>query len=90
MWLDEKRLMVSVPFTWNLPELKAFLNQRSAEWDTALVGGPAIQLMPDYLNGYASRSGAKQCISYWVEAGKVPGIRSERDGRYLRFFRSES
>lgn len=35
---------------------------------------------------YASRSGAKQCIAYWAQAGKVPGIRCERDGRHLRFY----
>lgn len=48
------------------------------------------ELVENIDHHYASRSGAKQCISHWVQAGKVPGIRSERDGRYLRFFRSES
>lgn len=39
---------------------------------------------------YASRSGAKQCLSYWAQAGKVPGIRCDRDGRYLRFYLTDA
>ena len=34
-----------------MPEVKRRLCQRSFEWDKALVGGPAIKLMPDYFNG---------------------------------------
>ena len=49
MWRDGSLLYVSVPFTWNLPELRAFLSQRSAAWTQAFVGGPAVDLMPDFL-----------------------------------------
>ena len=49
MWRDGSLLYVSVPFTWNLPELRAFLSQRSAAWTQAFVGGPAVDLMPGFL-----------------------------------------
>jgi hypothetical protein len=54
MWFyaqPRKELAISVPFTWNLPELKAFLTQKSMAWESAVVGGPAIDLMPGYLEG---------------------------------------
>lgn len=35
---------------------------------------------------YASKSCAKQCISHWAQAGKVPSVRCESDGKHLRFF----
>lgn len=48
-WLEDRTLMVSVPFTWNLPATAQLLRQKSMLWDRAVVGGPAIDLMPDYL-----------------------------------------
>lgn len=52
MWTEGNgHLCVSVPFTWNLPEVRAFLSQKSAWWQTAQVGGPAVDLMPRYLDG---------------------------------------
>jgi hypothetical protein len=52
MWREFGReLRVSVPFTWNLPELRQFLMQKSAWWEHATVGGPAIALMTNYLDG---------------------------------------
>lgn len=50
-WTEGRTLYVSVPFTWNLPEVRSFLLQRSLLWDTAVVGGPAVKLMPGYLAG---------------------------------------
>lgn len=50
-WIDNRVLYVSVPFTWNLPEVRADLMQRSFLWDAAIVGGPAVELMPEYLAG---------------------------------------
>lgn len=35
---------------------------------------------------YASKSCAKQCISHWAQAGKVQGVRCEREGVQLRFY----
>lgn len=50
MWIESNTLFVSVPFTWNLPALRQYLQQRSAAWDGCFVGGPAVQLMPEYLS----------------------------------------
>ena len=52
-------LYMSIPFTWNLPEAKVYLCQTSTEWKSAIVGGPAVQLMPEYLDGLS-----------WVKIGK--------------------
>ena len=49
-WINWRILHVSIPFTWNLPFVRSYIMQRSMEWDTAMVGGPATQLIPDYFN----------------------------------------
>lgn len=50
-WVAERKLHVSVPFTWCLPRVRTLLRQRSTEWDEAVVGGPGIRLLPRYLDG---------------------------------------
>ncbi len=50
-WQVADTLFVSVPFTWNLPAVKAELEQGSMYWKSARVGGPAVDLMPAYLQG---------------------------------------
>lgn len=50
-WIENGTLYVSVPFTWNLPKLKEDLMQRSFLWEKAIIGGPAISVMPDFLRG---------------------------------------
>ena len=45
-WFADHCLYVSVPFTWNLPALRQRLMQRSFEYNSAIVGGPAIDLIP--------------------------------------------
>jgi hypothetical protein len=50
-WMVERTLFVSVPFTWRLPAVRTMLIERSLLWDKAIVGGPAIRLMPSYLSG---------------------------------------
>lgn len=50
-WIKERVLYLSIPFTWNLPSVKSSLLQRSIFWETAVVGGPAVELMPGYLSG---------------------------------------
>ena len=44
-------MFVSVPFTWNLPALRAEFEQRDFQYDAVVVGGPAVQLMPGMLTG---------------------------------------
>ncbi len=43
--------MVSIPFTWNLPQVRRYLEAGAPSWDVAMVGGPAVKLMPEYLAG---------------------------------------
>ncbi|MBE3120315.1 MAG: hypothetical protein IMZ50_16380 [Candidatus Atribacteria bacterium] len=50
-WQVDDVLYVSIPFTWNLPTVRAELQQGSWLWNRAVVGGPATRLMPDYLAG---------------------------------------
>lgn len=50
-WHVGRTFYVSVPFTWNLPAVRRILSQQSLFWDQAVVGGPAVQLMPDFLAG---------------------------------------
>ena len=49
LWIENRILYASIPFTWNLPMMKGGLRQRSMLWDMAIVGGPAVELLPDYL-----------------------------------------
>ena len=37
-------MFVSIPFTWNLPEVRAAVSQQSFFWDGVTVGGPAVKL----------------------------------------------
>jgi hypothetical protein len=57
-------LYVSVPFTWSLPVVRDELTARSLLWDRAVVGGPAVQLMPDFLAG----------LSGVTVGGDMPGV----------------
>lgn len=63
-WIEGRKMRVSIPFTWNLPAVRDMLLQRSFLWDSAEVGGPAVELMPDFFSGMD-----------WVEIGRdCPGI----------------
>lgn len=50
-WIENRVLCVSIPFTWELPSVKADLQQRSMFWDRAVIGGPAVYLLPGYFDG---------------------------------------
>lgn len=50
-WSEGRHLFVSVPFTWNLPDLRRELEHGSLFWDGVTVGGPAVDLLPDFLSG---------------------------------------
>jgi len=43
-WIEDRRLFISVPFTWNLYDVCTEVSQRSFLWDYATVGGPAVKL----------------------------------------------
>lgn len=50
-WIEGRTLYVSIPFTWNLPRVRGNLMQKSIFWDRAIVGGPAVKLMPNAFDG---------------------------------------
>jgi len=52
-WIDDRVMHVSIPFTWNLTKVLNNLLQREFYWDTALVGGPAVELMPTFFEAYS-------------------------------------
>lgn len=49
---DKTRALISITFTWDLPEVKRSIMQRSvlSLWERIYVGGPAIKLMPHYFD----------------------------------------
>jgi len=49
-WLEGRRLCVSIPFTWNLHDVKTRIFQRSSHWDNVLIGGPAVRLVPEFFS----------------------------------------
>jgi len=49
-WIQNRTLSVSIPFTWNLKEVFQRVNQLDFWWDNVLVGGPAVELQPDYFS----------------------------------------
>ena len=64
-WLEGRTLYVSIPFTWDLPEVRYELNASSLLWDRAVVGGPAVRLMPGYFDILKP---------YVTEGGDLPGV----------------
>ena len=50
-WQRGETLYISVPFTWQLAAVREELVQGSWYWRRARVGGPAVDLMPEYLAG---------------------------------------
>ena len=50
-WIEGRTLFASIPFTWNLPEVRRELVAGSLLWDCAVVGGPAVALMPSFFDG---------------------------------------
>lgn len=63
-WMEDRKLLVSIPFTWNLPEVFAKLKQRSLYWESVLVGGPAVELMPGFF----------ESLDYTEEGHEMPGV----------------
>ncbi|RLC88384.1 MAG: hypothetical protein DRJ03_03025 [Chloroflexi bacterium] len=56
--------MVSIPFTWELPGVLCRLRQRSLWWDNAIVGGPAVELVPGFFDS----------LDYVEEGHNEPGV----------------
>lgn len=45
-WIEQRTMFVSVPFTWDTPNVREDLKQRSILWDRAVVGGVGVYLRP--------------------------------------------
>ncbi len=64
IWEDETTRYISVPFTWLMPAAKQEIIQSQLFGDRKIrVGGPAVDLMPDYLAGIGADVG-----------GSIPGV----------------
>jgi hypothetical protein len=50
-WYQDNVGYLSIPFTWLLPKAQRIIDQRDMWIDRWVVGGPAVRLMPDYLQG---------------------------------------
>lgn len=50
-WTEGRVLKASIPFTWNLPEVKALVRRGSLAHDHFIFGGPATDLMPKFFDG---------------------------------------
>lgn len=51
-WRENNTLCASTPFTWELPKVRMVVCQKQIfdQWEKVIVGGPAVQLMPDYFS----------------------------------------
>lgn len=49
MWIEDRKLYISVVFTYHLPSIKSLISQRSLLYDHIFVGGPAIDMMPTFI-----------------------------------------
>ena len=51
-WREDSNLCASIPFTWELPKVRMVVCQKQIfdQWEKVIVGGPAVQLMPDYFS----------------------------------------
>lgn len=47
-WIENRTRFVSIPFTWNLPDVREELKQLNLFYDKVVVGGPAVYLMPNF------------------------------------------
>ncbi len=63
-WEDGDTLFLSVPFTWLLPDAREEITQARLFGPSQIrVGGPAVALMPQYLQGLGAEVG-----------GDIPGV----------------
>jgi len=71
-WREQDNLFVSIPFTWDLSKVKTQLKQTGIAYTSVIVGGPAVELMPEFFNGIDyiqiehSYPGVLQKINPWA------------------------
>ena len=63
-WIKDRTFYASIPFTWNLPDVKSRISKKSFLYDNVVLGGPATKLIPNYFKDIPN-----------VETGPVyPGV----------------
>lgn len=63
-WTEDDTLYISIPFTWELPGARNELKSPGLFWEKAVVGGPAVRLLPGFFKDMP-----------WVEEGvEMPGV----------------
>ncbi len=67
-WIEDRQLFVSVPFTWNLYDVRTAVSQQSFLWDGATVGGPAIRLARNFETPFEWPDGVN------VDCGDITGV----------------
>jgi hypothetical protein len=60
-WIADKVLHVSIPFTWNITTVVEEIRNPSPFWDSVLIGGPAVYLMPHKFDGLKNVTIGKEC-----------------------------
>ncbi len=55
-WIENRTLYISVVFTFHLPEVANEIRQCRLDYDRVVIGGPAVQLMPDFFKDMANVS----------------------------------
>lgn len=63
-WFDDGTAYISVPFTWQLPQAYSRCVWLRTQGYRVRAGGPAVSLMPDYLEGVASIGGEVDALSH--------------------------
>lgn len=58
-WSDNGRVFISVVFTWHLPLAKTLASWYKQAGASVYIGGPAVDLMPDYMNVMADQVGGE-------------------------------
>lgn len=53
-WVENRTLYISIPFTWKLPRARLLATQKSFLYDQVIAGGPAVELIPDYLKNISN------------------------------------
>lgn len=67
-WIEDRHLFVSVPFTWNLYDVRTTVSQASMFWDHATIGGPAVKLSRGFSEPFSWPDGVT------VDYGDMPGV----------------
>lgn len=62
-WTEDNTAYLSVPFTWNLPEVYSRCVWYRTQGYDVRAGGPAVGLMPSYLSGVADIGGEVEALT---------------------------